>query len=144
MQIERMLEGSPVHLDDLGEDAYVLIAATLPQRQVAADALNPSALRALGLPANYPQDANGSRVGHETCQQVGQRVHKARLRGVWCRSACTMDGLGRELAWFPATQRSKATPVWEAPLPLGKWRYAIGWGDIGLSEQPDPTPGTRR
>ncbi len=37
LQIERMLEGSPVRMDDLGDDAFVLVAATLPHSQRCAD-----------------------------------------------------------------------------------------------------------
>lgn len=143
-QIERMIEGSPVHLDDLDDEAYVLVAATLPQGQVCADATTPAGLRALGLPDTYPQDPRGGRVGHEVCQKVGERVHVAQLRGVWCRSACTTDGRGRELAWYPATRRSKAHPVWDAPLPLGHWRYATRWSDIGLPDQLDSHPSKPR
>lgn len=138
MQIERMLAGSPVHADDLDDHAYVLVAATLPRGQTCADATTPAGLRALALPATYPRDASGRHVGHAACQEVGSRVHGERLRGVWCRSACTADGRGRELAWFPATARSLARPVWGAPLPYGRWRHAAGWGDIELDEQPDP------
>jgi hypothetical protein len=32
-QIERMLAGSPVRIDDLDDDAYVLVAATVPRRR---------------------------------------------------------------------------------------------------------------
>jgi hypothetical protein len=38
-QLERMLEGSPVSLEDLDEEAFVLIAARLPKRQRCADAV---------------------------------------------------------------------------------------------------------
>lgn len=138
MQIERMLAGSPVHLDDLDDGAYVLVAATVPRAQSCADATTPAGLRALSLPETYPRDGRGREVGHALCQTAGARVHQARLRGVWCRSACTEDGRGRELAWFPATTRSVARAVWDGPLPLGGWRHASGWSDLGLAEQPVP------
>jgi len=138
MQVERMLEGSPVHLDDLHEVAYVLIAATLPRAQHCADAVTAEGLSSLGLPETYPQGSEGERVGHETCRAIGRRLRAMLLRGVWCRSACTADGEGRELAWFPATGRSRATPVWDAPLPIGRWRYATTWAELGLDDQPEP------
>jgi hypothetical protein len=138
LQIERMLAGSPVHLDDLDDEAYVLVAATLPRGQQCADAVTLAGLRSLGLPDSYPQDPTGGHVGHDVCQPIGERLRAAQLRGVWCRSASTADGRGRELAWFPATSRSLARPVWRAPLPLGRWRHAARWADIGLPEQPDP------
>ncbi len=140
LQLERMLAGSPVQLDDLDDDAYVLVAATLPRTQTCADATTASGLRALGLPETYPQDPASGEIAHATCQRVGARVRGEGLRGVWCRSAGTPDGRGRELAWFPATARSRARPAWEAPRPLGEWRYAIGWAELGLDEQPDPRP----
>jgi hypothetical protein len=39
-------------------------------------------------------------------------------------------GSGRELAWFPATKRSRARAVMSDSLPLGEWRHAVGWGDL--------------
>jgi hypothetical protein len=81
MQIERMLAGSPVHIDDLDDEGYVLVAATLPRAQTCADA---------------------------------------------------------------ATRRSSARIVWDAPLPLGTWRYATRWAELGLDEQPDPRPVSTR
>ena len=140
MQIERLLDGSSVRLDDLADDAYVLVAAVLPRQQRVADATTTAGLRALGLPASYPRTAGGGLVGHDVCQPVGAEIRRAQLRGVWCRSACTSDGHGRELAWFPGTVRSSARAIWQTPLPLGGWRDAARWGDIGLDEQADPAP----
>jgi hypothetical protein len=138
LQLERMLADSPLRIDDLEDDAYVLVAATLPRQQECADAVGADALLALGLATIYPLDAEGNLVGQTVCQGIGAIVHEARLRGVWCRSACTPDGRGRELAWFPATQRSRAQPVWPKPLPLAAWRDADGWKAIGLGEQSEP------
>lgn len=138
-QVERMLAGSPVHIDDLGDDAYVLVVATLPQRQTCADAVSVDGLRALGLPDTYPLDSTGALIGHSVCQAIGKRVRTRGLRGVWCRSAATTDGRGRELAWFPATSRSTARKAWENALPLGAWRYAATWNDLGMDSQPDLT-----
>lgn len=125
-------------MEDLDDRAYVLAAAFLPTGQDVADAVTDGGLTALGLPASYPRGAGGGEVGHEICQRVGSAVRGERLRGIWCRSACTMDGRGRELAWFPMTSRSTATPVWRHPLPFGSWRSAVTWSDIGLPEQRDP------
>lgn len=140
MRIERMIEGSPVTFDDLDDDAYLLVAAILPPAQTCADAVSASGLRALGLPDSYPLDARGEAVEHGACQAVGQRIRDQGLRGVWCRSAATADGRGRELAWFPAGRRSRARSVWADPPPLGAWRYAGTWSALGLGDQPDPTP----
>ena len=140
MKIERMLAGSPVTVDDLDDEAYVLVAATLPTAQICADATTAAGLRSLGLPDTYPRDADGVEIDHRACQRIGRQVHDAGLDGVWCRSACTADGRGRELAWFPAPRRAAARPVWSEPLPFGAWRYADGWGDFGLDDQPEPYP----
>ncbi len=139
-QIERMLAGSPLTLDDLDEESFVLIATRLPRRQRCADAVSDAGLHALGLPRSYPVDAQGKPIFHSHCQPLGVAVHKRRLRGVWCRSAATPDGKGRELAWFPAGARSKANPIWKRPLTLGAWLYARDWSDIGLTPQADPRP----
>ena len=138
LQVEKMLEGSPVQVEDLDDRAFVLIAATIPRGQTGADATTPAGLRALGLPDTYPKEASGGDVPRAACQTIGAEVHAEGLRGVWCRSACTRDGRGRELAWFPATNRSRSREVWDAPLPLGDWRHAGGWADLGLVEQVDP------
>jgi hypothetical protein len=137
-QLERMLEGFPAGLDDLDDDAFVLVAARLPKRQRCADAASAAGLKALGLPGSYPLDANGKAVPHSRCQRVGLAVRDRRLRGLWCRSAVIPDGRGRELAWFPSSARSRARPVWEQPLPLGAWLYARQWTDLGLAAQADP------
>jgi hypothetical protein len=138
MQIGRMLVGSPVTVDDLDDEAYVLVAATLPDAQTCADATTAAGLRSLGLPDTYPRNAHGDEIDHPVCHSVGQKVHDAGLHGVWCRSACSADGRGRELAWFPSHRRATARPVWSGPLPFGAWRYADGWGDLGQGDQPDP------
>lgn len=144
MQIERMLAGSPVHIEDLDDEAYVLVAATLPRSQTCADAATRAGLRALGLPETYPRHADGGLVGYDVCQPIGGGVRRDGLRGVWCHSACTVDGRGRELAWFPATSRSVARAVWDDPLPLGTWRSAATWAALGLDGQPDPRPAGSR
>ena len=134
-QLERMLEGYPAGIDDLDEDAFVLVATRLPKRQRFADAVSAASLKALGLPGSYPLDAKGEVIPHSRCQRVGVAVRGRRLRGVLCRSAATPDGRGRELAWFPSSARSKARPVWKRPLSLGTWLYARQWTDIGLAAQ---------
>jgi hypothetical protein len=137
-QLERMLEGYPAGLDDLDDDAFLLVAARLPERQRCADAASVAGLKALGLPSSYPLDAHGQLVSHSRCQRVGMAVRRERLRGLWCRSAAVPDGGGRELAWFPSTARSKAIAVWKRPLRLGAWLYARQWSDIGFAAQSDP------
>ena len=140
LQIERMLAGSPVRLDDLDDEAYFLVAAMLPRAQMSADATSEAGLRALQLPKSYPCDPSGKEVPQPVCQEIGARIREEGLRGVWCRSACTSDGRGREVAWFPATRRSQARAVWDTPLPLSSWRSVTDWADLGLGDQPEPCP----
>lgn len=109
-QVTKLLEGSPVQPDDL-DAGFDLVVARLPRSQTVADATSEEGLGALGLPATYPRHANGQPVRQDACQPVGARVHGAGLRGVRARSAATPDGSGRELAWFPARQSSRATQV---------------------------------
>jgi hypothetical protein len=121
-QIARMLDRSPVRPDDL-DTPYVLITATLPARQVVADAVTDVGLDGLGLPETYPVDDDGATVPHTTCQPIGSAVKDEGLRGVHTRSAATPDGTGRELAWFPARTASRATAIGD-PLPFSSWWYA--------------------
>lgn len=135
LQIEAMLRGSPVQPEDLGDDAYVLAAATLPKGQTCTRALTDEDLRELGLPETYPMDAEGRFVPRTVCQSVGASMRNAGTRGIVCRSGATPDGRGRELAWFPATARSRAHPVWPEPLRYGAWRHVASWEGLELDDQ---------
>jgi hypothetical protein len=140
LQIDRMVEGQPFTADDLDDDAYLLVAATLPRSQRCADGVSRVGLKSLGLPPSYPLSASGRVVEQDVCQSIGAEVHEAGLRGVWCISAASPMHAGRELAWFPASARSRARPIWTEGQPLGQWRDATHWSDIGLTEQTDPAP----
>jgi hypothetical protein len=109
LNLRRFIADWPYEPEDLRADnGPVLVAATLPRDQDVADAHSPRGVAALGLPAAYPRDRAGALVPHETRQLTGQQVREAGLRGVRARSAQAADGAGRELAWFPATARSRA------------------------------------
>lgn len=138
LQLERMLAGSPVTVDDLDDEAYDLAAVALPGGQYCADAVTGEGLKALGLSDRYPLDAKDQRVPRSECQPLGQAIQAAGLRGVWCRSAASDKGIGRELAWFPARPASRARWVWPVPKPLGAWRHAEDWSDLGLVDQAEP------
>jgi hypothetical protein len=140
LQIDRLVDDQPFTADDLDDDAYLLVAATLPRSQTCADAVSRAGLKSLGLPPSYPLNGAGDMVERGVCQPIGAAVHEEGLRGVWCLSAVSVTQPGRELAWFPATSRSRARPIWKAGRPLGQWRDATEWSDIGLKEQPDPAP----
>lgn len=120
-QVTALLRGSPVEPDDL-DDGFDLVKATLPRSQEVADAASDAGLTALGLPETYPHHRNGRPVRHETCQPIGEMVKTADLRGVRARSAATHDGSGRELAWFPARETSRATSI--TRLSYREWWYA--------------------
>jgi hypothetical protein len=140
LQIDRLAEGQPFTAEDLDDDAYLLVAATVPRSQTCTDAVSRAGLTSLGLPSSYPLNDAGEVVDRRACQSIGERVREAGLRGVWCACAVSPPRTGRELAWFPATARSRARPIWPAGRPLGQWRDATGWSDIGLQAQADPAP----
>lgn len=99
----------PYEPEDLRNDTGpVLVSATLPRRQRVADIHTGKGVAAAGLPASYPLDESGAVVPHHVCQPIGQHVRREGLRGVRCRSANSPTGSERELAWFPATERSRA------------------------------------
>jgi len=127
-QIATLFEGSPVQPDDL-DDGFDLVMATLPRSQDVADAIGDEGLDRLGLPDTYPRHRNGKPVRREVCQQIGQLVHDVGLRGVHARSARFDDGSGRELAWFPARETSKATAI--RRLVFREWWHA---DDVEISE----------
>lgn len=137
MQIERMCAGTPVTPDDLSDDAYSLVAATLPSVPPGADAVTDEGLSSLELPPSYPLDEDGAPISHADCQPIGASIKQHGHSGVWCRSACTTDGTGREFAWFPGAH--KASRVWDKPLLFGSWRHASSWRDIEVADQPEPS-----
>jgi hypothetical protein len=99
----------------------VLVGATLPRDQEVADAHSAKGIAALGLPRTYPFERNGRLVSHQRCQAIGRHVKEKNLRGISARSAQARDGAGRELAWFPATARSRAHQ--EAVLDFEVWYW---------------------
>lgn len=120
-QIHMMLDGSPVHPEDM-DQGFVLITAILPSRQSAVDAATEDGLVGLGLPNTYPRDESGQAVQHDVCQPIGADVKALGLRGVHARSAATPNGSGRELAWFPARRSSRAKAVGDS-IPFDIWWY---------------------
>lgn len=112
VNLGRFIAGWPYEPEDLDDiTGPHLAVATLPTEQIVADVHTPQGVAAVGLPPTYPTDAAGDLVPHGSCQAVGEQVHAAGLRGLRCRSAQTPHGGGRELAWFPATSRSRARLV---------------------------------
>ncbi|HSN57677.1 MAG TPA: RES family NAD+ phosphorylase [Candidatus Sulfomarinibacteraceae bacterium] len=109
LNLRSFIGGWPYEPEDLRDDTGpVLVRATLPAGQRVADAHSRAGVAALGLPAGYPLDGVGGLVTHAVCQPIGVAAKEAGLRGVRARSARAPEGAGRELAWFPATARSRA------------------------------------
>ena len=120
LNLTRFIADWPYEPEDLDEAVGPHLAvATLPRDQRVADLHSPDGVVAAGLPASYPLDGAGELVPHQTCQRIGETVRAAGLRGVRCRSAQAPHGAGREVAWFPATSRSRAHLV--ARLPFTQW-----------------------
>ena len=110
----------PYEPEDLRDDTGpVLVGCFLPRRQTVCDVHTEAGVRAAGLPDTYPREHDGTPVPHARCQPIGARARADRLRGVRARSAQTPDGTGRELAWFPASVRSRARP--RETLALTAW-----------------------
>ena len=113
----------PYEPEDLRDDmGPILVGCTLPSRQVVCDAHSAAGLRAAGLPASYPLDEAGEVVPRARCQAIGVQARAAFLRGVHARSARSRDGAGRELAWFPASMRSRARRG--ATLAFSEWFWS--------------------
>lgn len=110
----------PYEPEDLRDDTGpVLVGAVLPRHQRVADAHSRAGIRALKLPPSYPLGADGKLVPHAICQKIGRLVKNRELRGLRARGARASDGAGRELAWFPATSRSRARR--RTTLPFERW-----------------------
>jgi hypothetical protein len=123
LNLRAFVAGWPYGPEDLRSDnGPHLAVATLPRDQQVADVHTPDGVAAALLPASYPTDDRGTPVPHDRCQAVGAQVKEAGLRGVRCRSAQAPEGAGRELAWFPATTRSRPRLV--DRLEFDDWYWA--------------------
>ena len=110
LNLRAFIERWPYEPEDLRpENGPVLVGATLPRAQDVCDVHTPAGVRGAGLPATYPRDNRGRVVPRVECQPIGARVKQLGLRGVRARCAQSRDGTCRDLAWFPATTRSRAT-----------------------------------
>jgi RES domain-containing protein len=118
-QVVRLLEGTFATPDDLADDAFVLVALTVPGCRETVDVVSDEGVRAAGLPSGYPRNRNGSVVGHERCQRIGVRARAEGYDGVLARSAATPDGSGQELACWGGLDTVQRVG---RPLPYGRWR----------------------
>jgi RES domain-containing protein len=118
-QVTRLLAGTFAQPDDLSDDAFDVVAVRLAAGLVVGDVVSTAGVRAAGLPASYPLNANGSVVAHARCQLIGAQANHTGLQGIEARSACTRDGSGRELACWSGLD--DAHPVGRR-VPYGRWR----------------------
>ena len=118
-QVVRLCDGAPFQVEDLTDDAYVLVSATLPEGQRVADVVGVEGVKSVGLAATYPLDSNGRITSWQRCQAVGRRAEQDGLDGIEARSAALADGSGRELAWF---SRGRVATAVGRPRPFGEWR----------------------
>ena len=122
INLRRFVDGWPYEPEDLRDaTGPVLVHATLPARQRVADVHSRRGVEVVGLPATFPVDEEGRTVAHEICQRIGTEAYRTGLRGVRARSARAPDGAGRELAWFPASRRSRARLVAVEPFEAWFW-----------------------
>jgi hypothetical protein len=94
-------EGLPYGLLDLRPDRRpVLIETDVPSHR-AVDVVTDAGCRAASLPATYPYDARGRKVGWERTRPIGRTAWEQGERSIACRSAAiAKGGEGEELAWF--------------------------------------------
>jgi hypothetical protein len=97
----RRFAGLPYGPEDLEPStAPILVRAVVPTDDFV-DVVSEPGCVAVGLPATYPVDEDGSTVLHEACQPVGRAAWNAGLPGIACRSAApAAPSGGEELAWF--------------------------------------------
>lgn len=120
LNVDLFIANWPYEPEDLvDQNGPHLAAVRLPRNQTVADVHTAKGVAAVGLPLSYPKDGEGQLVGHHVCQAIGEQVRAAGRRGIRCRSAQAPHGAGRELAWFPATARSRARLVQR--LPFTEW-----------------------
>jgi len=124
LNLRMFIRGWPYEPEDLRDDTGpVLVEATLPARQRVADVHSRRGVAAVKLPSTYPLDKEGQLVEHAVCQTIGLGAKTAGLRGVLARSARAPKGGRRELAWFPATRRSRARAQAIQPFETWYWAY---------------------
>lgn len=87
LQVQHRLRDQPYGVEDLDEwEQHDLIQVEVSPRAWLDCATRPG-LRAVGLPATYPLQADGRPVEHQECRPVGQAGFDAGRPGVACSSA---------------------------------------------------------
>jgi RES domain-containing protein len=106
LNVDRLYSGLPYGPEDLDPlDAPLLVATSVPDNSYL-DIITAAGLAAVGLPATYPDDEAGDRIGHGVCQTIGEDAWTAGLNGVACRSAAPGAAAGdEELAFYERGHR---------------------------------------
>jgi hypothetical protein len=98
--VRKRLTARGIHPEDVKDDqGPVLVTTTVPEDRYV-DALTRRGLAALGLPATYPVDGDGTLVAHAQCQPVGRDAWDSGEPGIACRSAAATYEGAEELAFF--------------------------------------------
>ena len=93
--------GLPYGPEDLEPSSAPVLVSTVVPEDDFVDVLSDAGCVAVGLPATYPLDDDGTPVPHEVCQPMGQAAWDAGLPGIACRSAApAAPPGGEELARF--------------------------------------------
>jgi RES domain-containing protein len=108
--VRRRFAGLPYGVLDLRTDRRPgLVETDVPEHR-AVDVVTDAGCRAAGLPATYPFDARGRRIGWQRTQPIGTTAWSQDERSVACRSAALpRDERGEELAWFARTAADRLT-----------------------------------
>jgi RES domain len=97
----------------------VLIETDVPERR-GADVVTDAGCRAAGLPATYPFDGRGRRIGWERTRPVGTAAWEQDEPSIACRSAALPRGeRGEELAWFVRSREDRLLVA--ARRPFDDW-----------------------
>lgn len=122
LNLRTFIAGWPYEPEELREDnGPILVECALLPQQFVCDMHTPEGVRAAGMPTTYPVGSDGVVIGHDPCQLIGKLAKDQGLQGVRARSARSLDGAGRELAWFPASVRSVARRIATLAFPVWFW-----------------------
>jgi hypothetical protein len=93
--------GAPYGVLDLQPERRPDLVRTRVPEGRTVDVVTDLGCRAAGLPASYPFDGRGRRIGWRRTQPIGLAAWDAGERAIACRSAALPRGeRGEELAWF--------------------------------------------
>ena len=94
-------EGLPYGLLDVRADRRPVLIETEVTGHRAVDVVTDAGCRAASVPATYPYDGRGRKIGWERTQPIGTAAWEQEERSIACRSAALPKGNeGEELAWF--------------------------------------------